>query len=800
MFYPGGGYPALYGGYEPATEVEFDAASDQAGRTRPLVWVNWYLDNDEVETYAQVALPDPSTYYGGYKRPLILSFGEIRRALSDRAGQYEGSKWTWVASDLDPRIRTLLAGLTSRYNFLNRDIVGRMINDVDRRLGRVPRTIFRGTLRGATPDPERQFSFEAEDFLSSKFSRVSLDKQLPSLTINADAFPDAPEETAIDKAVPIAYGLLSDEEIVAAGLTKPSVIGSVVGAGGPETYSFIVTGLDNRASQRNNYDARTDHSGETDGDVINVSGAPSFDDLDGSNYVRLDITCPGADHCRVYGWDGSGYSLLDQADDISAGVFYYHYGERNGVRDVDSLKTDSHPPTENNTPTDVGKGVVPVTYVGLRDVGGTEYHEFLVCGHAVTEIHGVYQGHVRLADSLMGVGADFLVPGYPGWTSAIGSALYRDFDGHRYTVLYVKRGTTRGDTAADGSNPLTVNLSGIEDAGDSSGDLITSGPLIYRHFITNFAFQDSLGGINGWLTPPEWDDESSQIDEESFETADAIAQTRITGGYVGAALIGSGDERISLREALRRFNLSCGVRCGFNRNSQFFVSMFDDRLTTLDNARTVTQVRDVIKGSFSAKELPAQMSNVIVYSYGRRYTQTNITPDASTEFENASWEFAQLEVEDPDSIAGYRERVPSREMEFFYVRDEDTATDLAQREMMFTRYVPRLVYWRQPLSGLSIELGDLVKMTHLDGVGQSGNGFVNTPLLVERHNFDPRRFSVYMEAWDVERLFSTSFRLGSDAWGVDWVTASTEQRRVYGFLADQTTGLFSDGEPGKRLR
>lgn len=783
-------------------EVEFDATADQAGRTRPLIWVNWYLDDDSVESYAMVALPDPSTYYGGYKRPLILSFGEIRRALSDRVGHYEGSKWSWVASDLDPRIRTLLAGLTTRYNFLNRDIVGRMINDADRRAGLIPRVIFRGTLRGATPEPERQFSFEAEDFLSSKFSMVSLDQQIPRHVIDADSFPDAPDET-IGKVVPIAYGFLSDENIPDPGFTlaEPSVVANVIGAGGSTTYRFIVTALDNRGNQAYNFDARMDHSGETGGSVVTVSGAASYDNLSGSNYIELLITAPGAHHVRIYGDVGGGgdFALLDQGDDDGGGNHHYHYGERNGVRDVDRPKWESSPPAGDNAPVDLGKGVVPVTYVGLREIASVEYHEFLVSQGACKTIHGVYQGHVRIPDSSLGTGSDLLIPGFQAWTDALGAAGYRDFNGRRYTVLYVKQGTTIGDTAADGSNPITVNLSGIEDVGDGSGDLITSLPLIYRHFVINFAFQESMGGIAGWLTSPAWEDGTLQVDEASFDAADAIAATRISGGYVGAALIGAANESTTLREALRRFNISCGVRCGFNRNSQFFISMFDDRLATLDAARSVTQVRDVIRGSFSSKERPQEMNNLIVYSYKRRYTQATISAD-STEFESPDWEEALLEVEDPDSIAGYREVAKSRELDFYYVRDEATALDLAQRELMFTRYVPRLIYWRQPLSGLSIELGDLVKMTHLDGVGLSGTGFVDTPLLVERHNFDPKKLSVYMEAWDVERLFSTSFRLGDDDWAVTWTTASEEQRRIYGFLADETTGLFSDGEPGKRLR
>lgn len=74
-----------------------------------LCWVEIYhcdeQGDDQVFVHAQVDLNDPSTYYGGYKSPRVLAWGDVVRALSDERGEYESSEFTWIESDTDRLIR-----------------------------------------------------------------------------------------------------------------------------------------------------------------------------------------------------------------------------------------------------------------------------------------------------------------------------------------------------------------------------------------------------------------------------------------------------------------------------------------------------------------------------------------------------------------------------------------------------------------------------------------------------------------------------------------------------------------------
>ena len=102
------------------------------------------------------------------------------------------------------------------------------------------------------------------------------------------------------------------------------------------------------------------------------------------------------------------------------------------------------------------------------------------------------------------------------------------------------------------------------------------------------------------------------------------------------------------------------------------------------------------------------------------------------------------------------------------------------------------------LAGANLELGDIITVTHFEGI--TGTGWIDWPMRITRHELDPDRLAVDLEAYDMQRLFEGAFILGDEtAQPNDWPSATTAQRR-YGYLCDETTGKFSTGEPGKRLR
>lgn len=767
------------------TEIEYGPSL--SGETIGLHWLHFFDAAGTEHVWSKITLPDPADYYGGRKKGIVLRWGAVKRGLSDRAGQFEGTTWSVLLADIDRTLRGLLAGLTTKF-FTGRNLIMRTIADADRRARLVPRTVVRGVVQDYAALSPRHFEIKGQDYFAAKFTVGNSDLQIPRRTIGATDFPNAPT-AAIGRPVPIVYGELSDlfEPDVPPGLASPSVTATVVGAAGSETYRFAITALDNRNGQAFNFDKRNDHAGETAPTIVTVTNAPSWSELSGSRYIHFDINAPGAHHCRAYFDEGTGgeFSLLDQTDEIGGGFHFYDYGQRNGVRDVDSVKRDCHPPAATNVVLDEGTGLVPVVYVGLRSVDGADRHEFLVCGHALKAILGVYQAGIRLDDAT--VAADFLIPGTAEWTAAVGADVFRDFNGRRYTVIYATSGTSRGDKAASGEEPITLNVQGIEDAGDGTGDLITAIALQYRHALQNWLIGDYQSGA--WLASPTMPDdpELSQLDEASFDAVAEIHADRLEGGYPGAFMLGGRNDFLSLRNAIAEFNVNGDCYSGFNRKTQFAIKAISESLELLENAREFTQATDIFDGSFSTPDFVSEMFNVVPYAFARDYRT------------NAAAEF--LENPDPkrseDSIDNYEVERTAQKVQLKMIRDAEVAADIASRRLYRTEDPPRLVIFETGLRGLNVELGDVIAVTHEDGIGE--DGWTRRPVFVIRHEFDPETFKVRIEGYDVAFVFAGGFILGDEDTLPDlWEDANADER-AYGYLCDEDTDLFADGVEGKEL-
>ena len=389
-------------------------------------------------------------------------------------------------------------------------------------------------------------------------------------------------------------------------------------------------------------------------------------------------------------------------------------------------------------------GLVPTTYVGLLTpaAGGNPQHAFLVAGHACAAIDEVYLGDAKVSDS--NFGATWFVPGKTGYSTYwpnTGTTQYYDINGRRYTMIFVVG--SDGAAAASGEKPITVNVQGIEDVGDSSGTLLTSIADIYRHAITNWLFQSYESGA--WLSAPAWPTDvdgtvTSQVDSGSFDDVADIHAARLSGGYPGAIVFGANGESITLRDAVARLNLSADCQAGFNRNSQFFVTAFDHRASVATGARAYTQLNDIVKDTFQLEPKTDEVENVVVVSYAKKYT------DAAND-----WGVDRQEVRDEDAIADLQEERRSPLVELHGIRSAAVAQDIAQRRLALYKEPPQWVYVTTNLKGLGSELGDTITVTHLGGT--SASGWTDRTLRVMRHVTAPSKYLVRLECLDVARLY-----------------------------------------------
>ena len=78
------------------TPEEPEAIFDPDEAPVGLTWVEFTDSDGTVHVWSNIALPDPISYYYGYKSHRVVEFGPIRRGLSNIDGAYEGIVWSWT--------------------------------------------------------------------------------------------------------------------------------------------------------------------------------------------------------------------------------------------------------------------------------------------------------------------------------------------------------------------------------------------------------------------------------------------------------------------------------------------------------------------------------------------------------------------------------------------------------------------------------------------------------------------------------------------------------------------------------
>jgi hypothetical protein len=111
-------------------------------------------------TYSSVDLPDPSTYYTGFKDGRVLSFGTATRTLSDLSGQWSANDLSATLADTDRAVRGVLA---QAKGLRETPVIVRMISDADRRAAATPTVVFRGALRSWKPRGDLAVDLEYTD-------------------------------------------------------------------------------------------------------------------------------------------------------------------------------------------------------------------------------------------------------------------------------------------------------------------------------------------------------------------------------------------------------------------------------------------------------------------------------------------------------------------------------------------------------------------------------------------------------------------------------------------------------------
>jgi hypothetical protein len=380
-------------------------------------------------------------------------------------------------------------------------------------------------------------------------------------------------------------------------------------------------------------------------------------------------------------------------------------------------------PNETTSPgTATGVRLKPI-YLGITEVNSDDYHVWLVCGHAVQNLHLFVDGNLELEAPVFN---PWLIPHQSDFNSTFGGP-YADKvsdtygDTRRYTLIFGRVGSSEPDDCADGTSEMTVAVWGIEEEGDGSGDLITDRFQQYKHFLINYVANSGPQSYQSgaWLDNPTWDifdGPIEKVDEESFNIATEYAMTRLSGGYVGAAAIGirSGD-RLSAKTWIATWNRSCACRFGITHEGQMRIFLLAPTQALKDAAVLYTDAYEILEDTFATEV---------------RWDDHATSIPFQTDFDPVSGQYTTNGVvKDDEAIANYGRDIPSEMRQYDFAPGMEQAEHLATLENRIRKHPPRYVrldgtIGHDPITLDSLgyrDIGDYIRYVSFDAVMDDGS-------------------------------------------------------------------------------
>lgn len=153
--------------YVPDSCVAADEGEDLSVAVGPLIFITWLPGDSTMRPYAQLDLPDPLTYYAGFKAARLLQVSEVRRAIAGPRFDYEASRFDVTLNDNDGTIRALLSTSPTRY-WTERHVGLYIVTDAARRAQLPPRLIGFGIVEDAPEFDGVNVVLHVQDFVGSQ--------------------------------------------------------------------------------------------------------------------------------------------------------------------------------------------------------------------------------------------------------------------------------------------------------------------------------------------------------------------------------------------------------------------------------------------------------------------------------------------------------------------------------------------------------------------------------------------------------------------------------------------------------
>jgi hypothetical protein len=463
--------------------------------------------------------------------------------------------------------------------------------------------------------------------------------------------------------------------------------------------------------------------------------------------------------------DALGYRILRQVS------FYSGWGQRFDLQidvDASTLSWDDignddglidggyAPPTGLETPGGDQvilplTGSVKVMWVGSEVIDGTRWKRLLVARHACARV-----GRIDYSSSQQGTdtsfagqttfiratafGTEWLSPDEAGWPFA---ERYRDINGRRYTLVYT--------TVDPLPSTILVDVDGIEDLGDGTGTLIRGIHAQHKHWLRNWIAPETPYTSGSWLGPSFFPQIPTLplVDETSFDAVAEMAAERISGGYEGATVIGASGEEVGVLDCQARFCVSGDHEVTFNRKWQLAATMEPSAPVT--HAPTLSDVLSITDGTFRIiDEVTTSFFNVLPFRHTRDYT--GLSPRGW-----ASDDRGEEPATDADSIANYEQELEAPRVYEFHVlratttQGRATVVDVVRRVRIRFANPRRRCQFAVPFSGSMYDVGDIVPLTSIEGIG--AEGWMDHQVRVDQHRALITDGAVQIEGYDMQPIY-----------------------------------------------
>jgi hypothetical protein len=391
-----------------------------------------------------------------------------------------------------------------------------------------------------------------------------------------------------------------------------------------------------------------------------------------------------------------------------------------------------------------------------RDVLGTDgvtRREFFIAGVPIKGVDNWYYDPDPNGNdpSVVEVDQD---DGTVWWFPKVETSAWDTLFGTRYRDIIGTDGVTRrfmlgyglgekADLVASGTSRMTLNIQGIEDIGDCSGEVITDLHMQALHFLNHFVVASGEGYTTGlWgPVPTQGYDGRTVVNQSSFQEVKEMRDAEIEGGIVGAGVTGARGEFVDVSTELKRWMVSGDFRLGPNRDWQIVCRALNTAISPLLVPNSLNDVFDIHNRTFKPIPRMNELQNLFTYRSSRDYIQSG-------------WLVDDQEYMNQDSVDNWRIRKRGEDLDFSYIEDPAVVAHIFGKHVARRKDVPMYATFEGDLCLYSDEfdIGRYVKLTHWRGVGVAG--WVDRVMWILSQTFNPATKRVAIEALDVTPIIS----------------------------------------------